>query len=426
MAKLLVQESAGTREFELVDNEVHIGRELDNALRLADPSISRHHAVIRRTQAGWEVQDLQSSNGVLVNGNRVPSSLLQDGDRVTLGQIQMTFSEPAASLGTVMMPAGEPQNPLGTVRMDASEMAKIQGVAAAPAPLPPPAPVPTAPVAAPVPPPAPVAPPPPAPAAVPPPPVAPPVAHAAPVPPPPAPLPPPPAVPPVQPPPSYGAVPPPNPSGNPAPGFLRGYLPPVPDDARPVMGMDGQPERGAFVPRLLAYLIDISPLLLLMVVSMVIQFATMGAGIGMRSAGMAATGGAVGCLLGLLQFVLGLGYLFFVPWCWIQFGATPGKKIMKLRVVPMDQPMGRLDLGGAILRLVGYLVNGIIGFIVGLVLMIPVGLILGMTGSLGVVMVLSPLVYLAALGSPYLIILGAQRRGLHDMIGKSMVIRVDR
>ncbi len=422
MAKLLVQESAGTREFELVDNEIHIGRELDNALRLADPSISRHHAVIRRTQAGWEVQDLQSSNGVLVNGNRVPSALLKDGDRVTLGQIQMTFSEPAASLGTVMMPAGEPQNPLGTVRMDASEMAKIQGVGAAPAPVPPPVPVPTAPVAAPVPPPAPVAPPPaPAVAAVPPPPVAPPIASA-----PPAPVPPPPAMPPVQPPPSYGFVPPPSPGGNPAPGFLRAYLPPVPDDARPVMGMDGQPERGAFVPRLLAYLIDISPLLLLMIVSLVIQFATMGAGIGMGSAGMAATGGAVGCLLGLLQFVLGLGYLFFVPWCWIQFGATPGKKIMKLRVVPLDQPLGRLDLGGAILRLVGYLVNGIIGFIVGLVLMIPVGLILGMTGSLGVVMVLSPLVYFAALGSPYLIILGAQRRGLHDMIGKSMVVRVDR
>lgn len=424
MAKLLVQESAGMREFELVDNEVHIGRELDNALRLADPSISRHHAVIRRTQDGWEVQDLQSSNGVLVNGNRVPAAVLKDGDRVTLGQIQMTFSEPAASLGTVMMPAGEPQSPLGTVRMDPSEMAKIQGIGAAPAPAPPPppVPVPTAPVAAPVPPPAPVMPPPaPAVAAVPPPPAVPPIASAR-----PAPVPPPPAVPPVQPPPNYAAVPPSGPGGNPAPGFLQPYLPPVPDDARPVMGMDGQPERGAFVPRLLAYLIDISPLLLLMIVSMVIQFATMGAGIGMRSAGMAATGGAVGCLLGLLQFVLGLGYLFFVPWCWIQFGATPGKKIMKLRVVPLDQPLGRLDLGGAILRLVGYLVNGIIGFIVGLVLMIPVGLILGMTGSLGVVMVLSPLVYFAALGSPYLIILGAQRRGLHDMIGKSMVIRVDR
>ncbi len=419
MAKLLVQESAGVREFEMVDNEVHIGRELDNTLRLADPSISRHHAVIRRTSDGWEVQDLQSSNGVLVNGNRVPSATLKDGDRVTLGQIQMTFSEPAASLGTVMMPAGAPPNPLGTVRMDPSEMAKIQGVGSAPAP------VPTAPVPAiPVPPPAPVAPPPP-PAVPAPPPVAAAMPPLPPAPVPPAPIPPPPMPPPMASP-SYGTVAPEGVGENPAPGFLRPYLPSVPDTARPVMGPDGQPERGDFVPRLLAYLIDISPLLLLMIVGFVIQFAAMGAGGGMRSAGMAATGGALGCLLGLLQFVLGLGYLFFVPWCWIKFGATPGKKMMKLRVVPIDQPLGRLDLGGAILRLVGYLVNGIIGFIVGLILMIPVGVILGMTGSLGVVMVLSPLVYLAALGSPYLLILGAQRRGIHDMIGKSIVIKVDR
>ena len=52
MAKLQVQESGGAREFELVDVEVSIGRELDNALRLPDPSISRHHAVIRQAGAG--------------------------------------------------------------------------------------------------------------------------------------------------------------------------------------------------------------------------------------------------------------------------------------------------------------------------------------------------------------------------------------
>lgn len=74
MAKLLVHESAGIREFEIIDNEVHMGRELDNTLRLPDPSISRHHCVIRKVGGGFEIQDLQSSNGVLVNGNRVQAS----------------------------------------------------------------------------------------------------------------------------------------------------------------------------------------------------------------------------------------------------------------------------------------------------------------------------------------------------------------
>jgi predicted component of type VI protein secretion system len=126
---------------------------------LADPSISRHHAVIRRTAAGYEVQDLQSSNGVLVNGTRLSTAIMRDGDRVTMGQIQMTFVDPvsAEAMATMAVPIGEPMSPLGTVRMDPSEMAKIQGLGLGSAPQ---APVP-APPAPPAPPLMPVAPPPP-------------------------------------------------------------------------------------------------------------------------------------------------------------------------------------------------------------------------------------------------------------------------
>ena len=124
MAKLLVQESNGAREFELVDLEVNIGRELDNTLRLSDPSISRHHAVIRQGPAGYEIQDLQSSNGVLLNGTKVPSAPLHDGDRITLGQMQLTFVDPRPR---------RPDNPLGTVRMEPEAMAKLWAEPEAPA-----------------------------------------------------------------------------------------------------------------------------------------------------------------------------------------------------------------------------------------------------------------------------------------------------
>lgn len=141
MAKLLVQES-GTepREFDLVDAEIHIGRELDNALRIPDPSISRHHCVIRKAGAGYEVQDLQSSNGVLLNGNRVQASPLKHGDRITLGQIHLTFMDPdsASESATVAIQATEHQNPAGTVRISAAEMAALHaGAAPKPAPEPP-------------------------------------------------------------------------------------------------------------------------------------------------------------------------------------------------------------------------------------------------------------------------------------------------
>lgn len=145
MAKLLIQESNGAREFELVDLEVNIGRELDNTLRLADPSISRHHAVLRKTPTGYEVQDLGSSNGVLINGVKVEAGPLKDGDRITLGQMQLTFCDPRPTEdlnppGTVRISEG--MNPLGTVRMNLDEMAKIQagGLPQPPAavPVPPP------------------------------------------------------------------------------------------------------------------------------------------------------------------------------------------------------------------------------------------------------------------------------------------------
>ncbi len=350
MAKLLVQESAGVREFELVDNEVQIGRELDNALRLADPSISRHHAVIRRTATGYEVQDLQSSNGVLVNGTRLPVATLKDGDRVTLGQIQMTFVDPvpAEALATMAVPAGEPASPLGTVRMDPSEMAKIQGLRGDTAPQPtiPPAPI--------MPPPLPVAPP---------------MAQAT-----------------ARTPPPEGGprpftiAPATEDNNNPAPAFLRPWLPSVPDDAQPTG------ERGDFVTRLLALLIDYAVFLVIIIAFWVLQAILMG--VLVRLIGPAVL--ALGCFLGLLQAAIGIGLLVFWAWCWIKFGATPGKKIMKLRVVPEDDPKGRIDVSMAVLRVLGHLVNSLL------------------------------------FGLPYLMILGEERKGLQDIFSKSIAIKVDR
>ena len=332
MAKLLVQESSGVREFELVDIEVQIGRELDNALRLADPSISRHHAVVQRTAVGYEIQDLGSSNGVLLNGAKVQSSPLQDGDRVTLGQIQMTFVDPKP------VPVVEvAQNPLGTVRLNAEEMRRVQGARGISLDEPTPAPV---------------------------------------------------VPPPVQPripsdaqnstDPGRG-VSVRTPAGeNPVPGFMQGWLPPIPDDAEPIMIGD-VPERGDFVTRLLAHLIDMAPIVAIVVIFLILD-SIVSMIPGMRI--------VMGCLFSIVQMILVLGYtLFFLPWCWSKFGATPGKKLMKLRVVPENNPYGRIDLGTAYLRLLGHICNCTFG---------------------------------------YLLILGSERKAVQDYLSKSICIKVDR
>jgi len=65
-------------------------READCVFR--DPNISRQHAELRRGQTGdWQIVDLDSTNGVKVNGRRVESSRLSPGDEVTLGTTRFVF-----------------------------------------------------------------------------------------------------------------------------------------------------------------------------------------------------------------------------------------------------------------------------------------------------------------------------------------------
>src|SRR5580765_6614430 len=59
-----------------------IGRSETNDIALTDdPSVSRGHAILERLPSGWEIRDLGSRNGTLVNGKRIWSDrLLHPGD----------------------------------------------------------------------------------------------------------------------------------------------------------------------------------------------------------------------------------------------------------------------------------------------------------------------------------------------------------
>lgn len=63
-----------------------IGRAECCDLQLDDHWISRQHAKILRTPAGFELRDLGSTNGLLVNDQPVSSVLLQSGDRIRIGK----------------------------------------------------------------------------------------------------------------------------------------------------------------------------------------------------------------------------------------------------------------------------------------------------------------------------------------------------
>ena len=72
-----------------------LGRDDTADIVLDDPGISRRHSEIRVTNDGphlvTSIRDLGSTNGTFVNGERITSQRLADGDRVTVGRTTVTF-----------------------------------------------------------------------------------------------------------------------------------------------------------------------------------------------------------------------------------------------------------------------------------------------------------------------------------------------
>ncbi|WP_448540124.1 FHA domain-containing protein [Roseiflexus sp.] len=79
------------RTFALGDQPLTIGRAADNAVVIASPRASRHHAHIRREGAAFVIYDLGSANGTLVNGQRVQRAVLQPGDLIDIGDEVFRF-----------------------------------------------------------------------------------------------------------------------------------------------------------------------------------------------------------------------------------------------------------------------------------------------------------------------------------------------
>jgi len=75
----------------LSENVVTIGRKPESTLQLADPNVSRNHAEIRPHGNGWVLVDLGSTNGSRVNGTRVSSHELHEGDELAFGNTVFRF-----------------------------------------------------------------------------------------------------------------------------------------------------------------------------------------------------------------------------------------------------------------------------------------------------------------------------------------------
>jgi len=77
--------------FPLTGARVRVGRGRSNDLVMDDASVSRDHAELVSAGGGWKVRDLESTNGVSVNGVKVLERQLELGDTVAFGTASVRF-----------------------------------------------------------------------------------------------------------------------------------------------------------------------------------------------------------------------------------------------------------------------------------------------------------------------------------------------
>lgn len=79
--------------YDLEKNELFIGRDLNNDIVINDPEVSRRHARLILQGKTYVLEDLGSTNGTVVNGQRLSGPyILKDGDDITLGEtVNLTY-----------------------------------------------------------------------------------------------------------------------------------------------------------------------------------------------------------------------------------------------------------------------------------------------------------------------------------------------
>jgi len=95
-------DAAGNKEFFLIQGENVIGREAADVL-LADPTVSRRHAVIVVDGSSYKIEDFGSTNGTYVAGKQLqPGDKvdLTDGVEIKIGSVRLTLSIPEISEAT--------------------------------------------------------------------------------------------------------------------------------------------------------------------------------------------------------------------------------------------------------------------------------------------------------------------------------------
>ena len=132
MAKLVILTQGMTdRAHELKADRTTIGRVEDNMFQIAEPSVSSHHCEVLLRGIDVVIKDLDSTNGTFINNQKIGESVLQPGQTLRLGNVELRLDAgvpvaagipaaapvPAPAAAPAPAPAGAPakKTPEGTM-----------------------------------------------------------------------------------------------------------------------------------------------------------------------------------------------------------------------------------------------------------------------------------------------------------------------
>ena len=97
-------------------DELSLGRDASNGLPISDPSVSRRHCLIRRLADSFRIEDLESRNGTIVNGQPVKEQVLHHLDEISIGDSLFLFltEDDAVRLGSSRVVEFEDEKPTHT------------------------------------------------------------------------------------------------------------------------------------------------------------------------------------------------------------------------------------------------------------------------------------------------------------------------
>ncbi|MBR4399065.1 MAG: FHA domain-containing protein, partial [Fibrobacter sp.] len=84
-----------------------IGRKPDNSLVLDNPMVSRYHAVLEFEDKHWNLKNLTQNSVTQVNGSDVESAVLEDGDTIQIGPMQLRATLKRGHLQLLLMESVE-------------------------------------------------------------------------------------------------------------------------------------------------------------------------------------------------------------------------------------------------------------------------------------------------------------------------------